>query len=110
MKAFYSFEQELLDSGYDFEPIQQGYDIDDLRAGDRQELSGMLWVLFKTLPAWKLRMETKYAIQGTLGKIAAEQLNREWDELEKYFLADVRDFVVSCLDDYESEEKDDGNE
>lgn len=103
MNVLYEYEQELLDAGYDFEPKQEGYNIDNLNEEDRGLLSGMLYVFYDILPAWKLIcQETNF---GTLGKIFNEYLDESYKKLEEVFLMYVQDFVVGCLDGYEEEEK-----
>lgn len=104
MKAKYKFEQELLESGYDFEPANEGYNIDDLNEEDRAELSGMLRVFFNTLPCWKLDCEEQADECGTIGKIAKEYLDKVYEQLVALFTCDVQEFVVGRLDGNEVED------
>ena len=109
MIARYTFEEELLDAGYDFEPHQEGYCIDDLKEEDRAMLGGMLYTFFHILPAWKLRLSETYEPFGLVGQIFNECLEESYKVLLADFTRDVREFVVDCLDEYETEEDEDGN-
>jgi len=104
MKTLYAFEEELLETGYDFEPKQEGYRIDDLNKEDRSMLSGMLYVLHTFLPAWKGDLEEENEGFGILGKIANECLDKAYRKLENSFESEVREIVVSCLDRYKERE------
>lgn len=108
MKAIYKFEKELL-KDYNFEPMNEGYNIDDLKAEDRQELSGILYVLFSTIKKWQYEVLEKCEKAGTLGKIAEEAFRKAYEMLINNFICDVHEFVVSTLDGYE-EEKEEGTE
>ncbi len=104
MKAIYEFEAELLEAGYDFEPANDGHNIDDLNEEDRTLLSGMLQVFFTTLPSWKLDCEELASRCGTVGQIAKEYLDTIYEQLVAVFTCDVQEFVVGCLDGYDDEE------
>ena len=97
MKAIYEFEQELLKE-YDFEPMQEGYNIDDLNESDRQELSGMLWILFDAVSRWETNEIEENNENGTLGKIANEYLGKTYQHLIDEIISSVQDFVISRLD------------
>ena len=108
MKPIYKFEEKLLKE-YDFEPMNNGYNIDDLKEGDRLELSAMLYVLESTIKGWKNEMEEKCEEHGTLGKIGCEIFGKAYEELINIFICNVHQFVIGTLDGYE-EEKEEGTE
>ena len=97
MKAIYEFEQELL-KDYDFEPVNEGYNIDDLSEADRQELSGMLWILFDAVQKWEINESEENSENGTLGQIANEYLGKTYQRLIDEIISSVQDFVISRLD------------
>lgn len=103
MKAIYKFEEELLEN-YDFEPVNEGYNIDDLSNDDRQQLSGMLWLLFSTVERWENYCEEKYSVfPATFKDIAVELLSDAKEKLIQSILSDINEFVVSCLDREDAE-------
>lgn len=104
MKPIYTFEKELLEE-FDFEPINDGYSIDDLNEKDRAGLSGMLWAFYSTIRNWKDNCEEENEASGTIGQIYNEYLNNIYECLENDFLSDVNDFVISTLDSYSEEEE-----
>lgn len=98
MKAIYEFEEELL-KDYDFEPMNEGYNIDDLSNVDRQQLSGMLWILYSTIKRWEMCCEEKYGeFPETFKKMATELLSDTKEELIQNIMMDIDEFVISCLD------------
>lgn len=99
MKAIYEFEQELLNE-YDFEPMIGGYCIDDLNESDRQQLSGMLWILFGAIRNWEASESVANNEYGTIGAIANEYLAVAYDRLIDEIVSSVQEFVVSRLDSY----------
>ena len=99
MKAIYKFEEELMQE-FDFEPMNDGYNIDDLVEADRQELSGMLWILYDAVKRWKVSEETANDENGTIGKIANEYLGKVYENLLDEIVSSVNEFVVSRIDSY----------
>lgn len=103
MKAKYKYEESLLEE-YDFEPTIECYNIDDLKENDREQLAGMLWAFYLSRNYFNDTEET------TLFGETLEKIHEEWLEIirEQYeinFISDIREFVVSCIDSYESEEE-----
>lgn len=101
MIPIYQFEVELAKK-YDFEPFIDGYNIDDLKKSDRKELSGILYAFYNALNFFDNESELNEE-QKTLGQLKSEYLEEVKERFEEYFLCNVRDFVVSCLDGYELE-------
>lgn len=101
MTPIYRFEAELIKE-YDFEPFLSAYHIDDLRESDREELSGLLYVLYNTLHFFDNESEMNEE-QKALGQLKNEYLEELKKKFANCFLCDVQDFVVSCLDSYEAE-------
>ena len=99
MKAIYKFEEDLIKE-FDFEPMNDGYNIDDLIEADRQELSGMLWILFDAVKHWKVNEEEANEENGTLGKIANEYLGKVYESLIDEIVSSIQEFIVSKIDSY----------
>lgn len=99
MKAIYEFEKELLKE-YNFEPINEGYNIDDLGKTDRIALSGMLWILFDAVEKWKCAEKRENEENGTVGKIENEYFDNAYKRLVGEIIYSVQNFVVSTIDSY----------
>lgn len=98
MTAKYYFEEELLKT-YDFEPWQDCYKIDDLKEGERRELSGMLYGFYCTLNFFENEKENEFG--GIAGQLKQEHLDDVKNKFEAAFLAEIEGFILGTLDSYE---------
>ena len=104
MRAIYKFEEEIIAKyGDDLEPVSVSYSVDELKEGDRREVSGMLWAL-NSVENYKNSM-FDYEDESLLEKMVREIKEQAIDEAVKWILGDLRDFTVSCIDNYGEDEE-----
>lgn len=103
MKTIRGFEDELI-KRYDIEPKNEGYSIEELKEDDRNFLSGMLYVLHKTIDTWQTECEEKNSAFGDGFKKALDGYVKEArDLLVEELKMDIERFIISTLDGYEEE-------
>ena len=100
MKAIYKFEEELIEKyGEELEPINEGYNIDDLNTEDRAFIGGMLWALKALENAFYNHVEEqgeKSLISQIKKEIAKDFLN----EIERYMLCDIHEHTIGMIESY----------
>ena len=97
MTPLYEWEETLIKERY-FEPLKDGYKIDNLMRNDRNVIAGMLYTLYWVIEDWREKEEKRNRQNGIMGMIANEHLAPSADRLEELFMSRIRGFIVDAID------------